>query len=67
MGDHQSARTAAVDTLDRFYNDLFNKELKLKLSDVENADLYSAVTDFVRRIANDVGRKDPRLKIVYIS
>ena len=63
MGDYQSARTAAVDTLDRFYNDLYNKELKLKLGDVELADLYSAVNDFVRRIANDVGRKDPRLKI----
>ena len=32
-------------------------------SDVEVADQHISVTDFVRRIAKDVGRKDPRLKI----
>ena len=52
-----------LDRLDRFYDDLYNKELSLKFSDEEVSDLYNAVVEFVNILVRAVGDKNPCLQI----
>ena len=63
MAVQQHDNVAAIDTLNRFYKDLYDQELTLKFDDTEVTDMYKAVTDFVRKIVETVGRRDPCLKI----
>ena len=63
MDVNQHNNAAALHTLNRFYNELYDKELRLKFDDAEVTDMYNAVTDFVKNIVNTVGRRDPCLKI----
>ena len=63
MDVNQHDNAAALHTLNRFYNDLYDKELSLNFDDAEVKDMYKAVTDFVQKIVETVGRRDPCLKI----
>ena len=63
MDREENDNNTPLETLNRFYNDLYDKELSLKFNDAEVTDINDAVTEFVSKIVKTVGDRNPCLKI----
>ena len=63
MECYQYDNNTPLDILNRFYNDFYDKELRLKFNDAEVTGIYDAVTEFVSKIVKTVGDRNTCLKI----